>query len=168
MASIKLFFVALGLLGVMTADVSSDQVARPAISGPSTTSPAFGGKALINGTVVDVNGTPLQNAVVRLRNLTSKQVEQVATANRLGQFALAVRPDVPYVVEIVDGAERILAVGDIIIVQSGDVSTVVISIPTRLPANTGIFTDTVGSVLTAAAGLGLTTLPSAPPLSPER
>jgi hypothetical protein len=160
----------IGLVALTTASVSS-QVVKPITPlGPSTT---FGyatkkGTALINGTATDNNAAPLPNATVRLRNLASNQIEQVTTANQLGQFTFIAQPEIPYVVEIADRVGRILAVGDIITTQAGDVAGAIISIPSRVPAVAGMFGETASSVASASTGAGITVLDPLPPLSPEK
>ena len=61
-------------------------------------------RSLINGVAIDGDQTPLPNATVRLRNLDTNEIEQVVTANELGEFSFIARPDVPYIVEIADQA----------------------------------------------------------------
>jgi hypothetical protein len=158
------------LLASMAGSVSA-QIIKPVLPlGPSNTVGynIKNGQALITGTAIDDNALPLPNASLRLRNLVSKQIEQVATANYLGEFAFLARPEVPYVVEITDRVGHILAVGDIITAQSGDVAGALISIPSRVPAVAGVFGDTAASVASAATGTGITVIEPQPPLSPEK
>ena len=89
----------------------------------------------------------MPNATVRLRNLAANQIEQVVTANQIGQFTFIARPEIPYVVEIADRVGRILAVGDIITAQAGEVAGAIIAIPSRLPAVAGVFGNTASSVV---------------------
>jgi hypothetical protein len=164
------FYLTASLIAVTTA-AGSSQVAKPlGPLGPSTTlgSARKNGQALINGIAVDNNALPLPNATVRLRNLAVNQIEQVAMSNRAGQFTFVARPEVPYVVEVADRLGRILAVGDIITVQAGDVAGSVVSIPSRLPATAGLFGETASSILAAATNLGIAVIDPLPPLSPEK
>ena len=121
------FTVAAVLLS--TAVVSAQTTLPIGRIGPSTTATTptqATGKAVISGTAVDASDTPIPNATVRLRNLVTTQIDQTAVTGSRGQFTFSVRPDVPYVVEIVDAPGRILAVGDVVIPASGDaVATVV-------------------------------------------
>lgn len=161
------------LAGVfLSAALVSGQIVRPvAPLGPSATTTSEGaGQALISGTAVDAGEAPLPNATVRLRNLQTNQVEKETTANPVGEFTFAARPEVPYVVEIADAAGRVVAVGDVIIAQAGDVAGAIVAIPTKLPALAGMFTDTAGSVVSAATGTGVTAIGTGvmPSLSPER
>lgn len=166
----------LALFAVAGASAQVGPIVRPiGPLGPDSTIGALAGRAaagqaMINGTAVDTNAAPLPNATVRLRNLQTNQIEQISTANQVGEFSFSAVPDVPYVVEIADYAGRIVAVGDVITAQAGEVAGAVVAIPTRLPALAGIFSDTAGSVVSAAAGTGITAVESAvlPLLSPER
>lgn len=156
-----------------TALVSAQTTLPVGPIGPSTTAttPTQGtGKAVISGTAVDAGEAPIPNATVRLRNLVTTQIDQTAVTGSSGRFTFPVRADVPYVVEIVDGSGRILAVGDVVIPASGDAVATIVAIPAKLPTFAGMFTDTAGSVLSAATGLGLTTIQAGvmPFLSPER
>lgn len=127
-------------------------------------------QSMIHGTAVDTSASPVPNATVRLRNLQSNQVEQVSRANQIGEFTFVAQPEIPYVVEIADQAGNIIAVGDVITAQAGEVAGAMVAIPTRLPALTGVFGETAGSVISAATGTGITAVEAtvAPFLSPER
>jgi hypothetical protein len=168
------------LAGVMlaTSIVSAQQAA-----GPGTTvakAPRQGAKAaaqraardirsLINGTAVDTNQAPLPNAIIRLRNLNVNEIEQVVTANQAGEFSVVARPGVPYVLEIADHAGRVLAVGDVIVANAGEVASAVVALPSKLPALAGVFGDTASSVMSAASGTGLTVVdPALPKVSPNQ
>jgi hypothetical protein len=127
-------------------------------------------ESMIHGTAVDANARPLPNISVRLRNLESTKIEQVSRANEVGEFTFIAKPEVPYVVEVADEAGHIIAVGDVITAQAGDVAGAMVIIPTRLPAIAGVFGESAGSVVSAATGTGLTALDAtvAPLVSPER
>ncbi len=163
-------YLTVGLFAVMTVSASSQVVKPVGALGPATTTgySTKGGQALINGTAVDNHSVPLPNATVRLRNLAANQIEQVVTANQVGQFTFIARPEIPYVVEIADRLGRILAVGDIITAQAGDVAGAIIAIPSRLPAVAGVFGNTASSVFSAASSTGIAVIEPPPPLSPEK
>ena len=125
-------------------------------------------RSLINGVAIDSDQTPMPNATIRLRNLEANEIEQIVTSNGLGEFSFVARPDVPYVVEIADRAGRIVAVGDVIMANAGEVAGAVVTLPSRLPALAGVFGDTASSVMSAATGTGLTVVdPTLPKLSPR-
>jgi hypothetical protein len=126
-------------------------------------------KSIINGVALDSAQARIPNAKLRLRNLESNDVEQVGTANELGEFSFIAQPNVPYVVEIADHAGRVVAVGDVIMANTGEVAATVVSLPTRLPALAGVFGNTASSVISAATSAGLTVMdPSQPKVSPTR
>ena len=129
-----------------------------------------GAQSMIHGIVVDSNDSPLPNVTVQLRNLQTTKVEQVSTANEVGEFTFVALPDIPYVVEIANQSGQIIAVGDVITTQAGEVAGAIVAIPTRLPVLSGVFGETASSVISAATGTGLTAADatSGPFLSPER
>ena len=166
------------LAGVVlsTSIVSAQQAVRPVTAvkaRPTVTAaahkPAREVKSIINGVAIDSNQTRLPNATVRLRNLEINDIEQVVTANELGEFSFVAQPNVPYVVEVADVSGRVVAVGDVIIANAGEVAGAVVSLPGRLPALAGVFGDTASSVISAATGTGLTVVdPEQPKVSPTR
>jgi hypothetical protein len=126
-------------------------------------------RSLINGVAIDSTQQPLPNVSVRLRNLAANEIEQTVASNARGEFSFAARPEVPYVLEIADQAGRIVAVGDVIVVNAGEVAGAVVALPSRLPALAGVFGETASSVISAATGTGLTVVdPTLPKVSPRR
>jgi hypothetical protein len=167
--------VALAGLVLSTSMVTAQQAVRPVVktAGQSAKAAAQRGpkdiRSLINGVAIDSDQTPLPNATIRLRNIEQNAIEQVVTANELGEFSFIARPDVAYVVEIADHAGRVVAVGDVIMANAGEVAGAVVTLPSRLPALAGVFGDTASSVMSAATGTGLTVVdPALPKVSPSR
>ncbi len=169
--------VALAGVVLSTSIVSAQQAVRPgtaAVKAARQSASAAAQRAakdirsLINGVALDTDQTPLPNATIRLRNLDENKIEQVVTANDLGEFSFIALPDVAYVVEIVDQAGRVVAVGDVIMANVGEVAGAIVTLPSRLPALAGVFGDTASSVMSAATGTGLTVVdPTLPKLSPR-
>jgi Carboxypeptidase regulatory-like domain len=116
-----------------------------------------GTKSVIHGKVVDASASPQPNVTVRLRNMTQNRVEQKSVSDRKGEFTFAAQPEVPYVVEVVDQAGRVLAVGDATVVRFGEVASALVTLPSNLPSAAGILGNTAGSVIAAATGIGITT-----------
>ena len=169
--------VALAAVVLSSSIVSAQQAVRPGTAAVKASRPTANVvpraegeiRSLINGVALDSNQNPLPNAIVRLRDLEVNEIEQVMTANRLGEFSFTARPDIPYVVEIADQAGRIVAVGDVITANAGEVAGAVVALPSRLPALAGVFGDTASSVMSAATGTGLTVVdPTLPKVSPTR
>jgi hypothetical protein len=156
--------LAVALAGVVlsTSIVSAQQVAsvsvvktvRPAVKAGSLRA-GQEARSLINGVAMDSDRHPLKQVRVRLRNLEINEVEQTATSGERGEFSFSVRPDVPYVVELTDRTGRVVAVGDIVTTNVGEVAASIVSLPARLPALAGVFADTASSVISAATGTGL-------------
>jgi hypothetical protein len=165
----------LALLGAFLAGVtvlaqgpSAARMIAPPRAG-TTSGVGASDRALIRGTAVDRNSRPVPNANVRLRNLQTKQIEQVSSANSLGEFTFVAQPEMPYVVELADQAGRIVAVGDVMTMQAGQVAGALVVFPSQLPAAAGFFGDTARSVMSAATSTGLTAVQAtnAPLVSPE-
>lgn len=125
--------------------------------------------SLIQGVVRNPDNTPLPSATVRLRNLETNQIEQITVANLAGEFSFVTQPNIPYLIEVADTFGRVVAVGDLFSMQAGEVVGQVVTLPARLKAVAGLFADSVSSILSAAAGVGLTAIePTPPPDSPSR
>ena len=157
-------FIALGIL--FSATLMSAQT-KPVLMGSPT---GVEGEALIKGMAVDADARPISDAPVRLRNLDTKEIEQKSTTNAVGEFTFTVKPGIPYVVEIAGKNGRILAVGDVIIAQPGEVVSALLSIAAKVSGGAGLFSDSLGSVISAAAGMGVTAVETTvrPFVSPER
>ncbi|MCM3880910.1 MAG: hypothetical protein ND807_12450 [Vicinamibacterales bacterium] len=127
-------------------------------------------QSLLNGRAVDANQKPLADATIRLRNLQTKQIEQVTVSDNKGEFSFVVRPDTPYVAEIADQTGRTLAAGDVVNAQAGDAAATLVALPAKLPASGAIFGDTAASVMAAVTGIGVTVLQTGvlPVASPEK
>jgi hypothetical protein len=165
----------LALLGAFLAGVtvlaqgpSAARMVAPPRAGTATGVGASN-RAVIRGTAVDRSAKPVPNTAVRLRNLQTNQIEQVSSANSLGEFIFVAQPEMPYVVELADRAGEIVAVGDVITMQAGEVAGAVVVLPSQLPAVAGFFGDTASSVMSAATSTGLTAVHAtdAPLVSPE-
>jgi hypothetical protein len=169
--------VALAGVVLATSILSGQQAVRPgtaAVNAARQTANAAAQRAarniksLINGVAVDSDQTPIPRATIRLRNLDKNDIEQVVTSNELGEFSFVAQPNVPYIVEVADQAGRIVAVGDVVMANAGEVAGAVVTLPSRLPAIAGVFGDTASSVMSAATGTGLTVVdPTLPKLSPR-
>ena len=168
-----------GLAGVVlsTSVLSAQQAVRPATTAQQARQSATAAaprtavqtQSLINGVTLKEDQTPLAKANVRLRNLDVNAIEQTVTSNELGRFSFMARPQVPYVVEIVDQAGRTLAVGDVIVANAGEVAGARLMLPTHLPALAVVFDETASAVTAAATDSGLTvTDPNLPKLSPRQ
>src|SRR5215216_7344531 len=154
----KMRLTALAGVVLSTVIVSAQQAVRPdgasikahQTAGAAAQKSAKDVKSITNGVATDSRQARIPNATIRLRNLEINDIEQVITANALGEFSFVAQPNVPYVVEIADQAGRVIAVGDVILANAGEVAGAVVSLPGRLPALAGVFGDTASSVISAA------------------
>lgn len=166
------------LVGVVlsTSIVSAEQSVRPVSTATAARSAVKAGsvhaagaaRSLINGTAVDSNRQPLKNVRLRLRNLDVNSIEQTTMSNERGEFSFAVKAEVTYVVELTDQSGKVVAVGDVVRTNVGEVAGAIVALPSRLPALAGMFGDTASSVISAATGTGLTVVdPTLPKVSPR-
>jgi hypothetical protein len=132
-------------------------------------------------------GEPTRGGEIKLWQLSDgKLVKEFKNVHSDAVFALDFTPDGKYlasgaadkfarVVEVADQAGRVLAVGDVVAVRTGEVASALVTLPAHLPS-ASVLGATAGSVISAAAGIGVTTLQlataarlePAPPASPEQ
>ena len=124
-------------------------------------------RAVVAGSVVDQDRAPLPDAQVRVRNLRTSRIDQTAAANHKGEFRFLVDSDTPYVIELVDSEARIVSISDVITLNKGEVSGILLTGTSRASL-AQFFGNTTGAVAAALSGFGLTSLHAAPPLSPEK
>lgn len=125
--------------------------------------------SIIHGSAVRSDRSPLPNARVQLRNLSSGRIEDITMTNHVGEFSFVADPGSSYVVELADDAGRILAAGGILTAQGGETLGALVMLPTRLPTLAGLFGNSAGAIVSAAAGTGITAVTStSPPASPEQ
>ena len=141
----------MALAGVVlsTSIVSAQQAVRPGTAASAAPVCRSRGAArrkdirsLINGVAIDSDQIAAAERHGSPAKSRDNEIEQVVTANARGEFTFVARPDVPYVVEIADQAGRIVAVGDVIVANAGEVAGAIVPLPSRLPALAGLFGDT--------------------------
>ncbi|MDO8678287.1 MAG: carboxypeptidase-like regulatory domain-containing protein [Acidobacteriota bacterium] len=100
----KISLVGFGLIVAVGAGVTAQQMVPPEstlkfvqVWRPSTVT----GQTQIIGMVIDIFQVPVANAKVRLRNLNTGRIEQLAETNELGEYAFEVVEPGTYVVETV-------------------------------------------------------------------
>jgi hypothetical protein len=130
-------------------------------------------EATIQGRVLDRNAHPYPNAIVRLRNLLTHQLEDTSTSGETGEFMFLVKPGIPYVVEVGDELGRVLAVSNAITPLGGEAvaATVSTTLTSQVASVAGLFRESAGLVLSAASSAGVTALSAwelPPPASPEK
>jgi hypothetical protein len=130
--------------------------------------PAQSGSSVINGVAVYSNRAPVPYANVRLRNLATGDVEQLATANYAGEFSFFADPASSYVIEVLDEAGRIMATAAVATAQAGRTAALMVVLP-KAASVAALFGNVAGAVVSAAAGIGITAVTTTdPPESPEK
>ena len=145
----------------------------PAARHVQNAAPSARNQATIQGTVLDRNARPYPNAIVRLRNLLTHELDDTSTSSEAGTFMFVVKPGIPYVVEVGDEVGRVLAVGTAITPLGGEavIATVSTTLASRATSLAGLFRDSAGLVLSVASSAGVTALSAwqpPPPASPEK
>jgi hypothetical protein len=114
------------------------------------------------------DGTPLPEAILRLRNLETGRGVARTTGNADGRFRFeAINPGV-YVVELLARDDKVLAVGDVFAVTAGGQAVTLVRLSSRAPWVGGFFGNAAAAVIAAASTLGVTaTGSSGRPVSPQ-
>ncbi len=109
----------------------------------------------ISGFAKEAGGQPAANVVVRLRNVENGQIAGVVRTEPTGAFTFANVPAGSYVVEIVDGAGRVLATGASIgLAQKATVGGIIVTLPASAKA-AAVVGAAGGSFWSSGAGIAL-------------
>lgn len=110
----------------------------------------------IIGTAWHHDNSPVSNALLRLRNVTTGRIVMGTQANVQGRFTfLQVLPG-SYIVELVDANGDIRAVGQMFSLGAGETVATFIRLGTEVPWFSGFFANAAAAVLAIAAALGVT------------
>ena len=139
--------VVIGLLTVAALSHANGRVAGSAARGTS-----------IVGNAWTAANTPIANAQLRLRNVTTGKIEAHAIANEAGQFTFANIEGGSYVVELINEAGRVLTVGHVFSIAPGETVGTFVRLGTKVPWFSGFFGNTAAAAASAAASEGITAL----------
>ena len=113
--------------------------------------------------------TPIANARLRLRDVTTGHVEATTVANEFGRFTFTGIEGGSYVVELVSDSGKILTVGHVFAINSGETVATFVRLGTHVPWFTSFFSNAAAAAATVAAAQGVTALaPTSPPASRAR
>ena len=114
--------------------------------------------------------TPVPNARVRLRSVTTGKVAQMTVANASGEFSFVDVPVGTYIVELLSDDGKILGISGVVAVQRGESIATFVRVASRRSSLGAIFTNAAAAVSAAAASTGITALsPDAMrPASPQK
>jgi hypothetical protein len=140
-------------LALGAAPVATPVLAQAPVRPAGSSSPRAGA---VSGTAWHADNSPVSRALVRLRNITSGQVVLGAQADAAGRFAFEPVPPGSYLVELVDEAGSVRAVGQTFSVGAGETIATFVRLAARDRWFDGFFGNAAAAALSAAASLGLT------------
>jgi len=104
------------------------------------------------------DNAPIEHAKLRLRNVANGKIEATATADETGRFTFTNIDAGSYVVEVVNDAGKILAVGHSFSIAPGETIGTFVRLGARAPWFTGFFTNTAVAATSSASSQGITAL----------
>jgi hypothetical protein len=119
--------------------------------------PASRGTAIL-GNAWTANNNPIPRARLRLRNVASGKVAAVTLADEAGRFSFTNIESGSYVVELVNDAAAVLALGHVFSIAPGETVATFVRLGTRVPWFSGFFGNAAGAVASSAASQGITAL----------
>ena len=112
----------------------------------------------VTGTVWRADDTPLANAALQLRDVTTGQVVRVTRADELGRFTFLKVSAGSYVVELVDDRRTVLALGETFTIGPSDTVATFIRLGARTAWYNGFLGNAAAAAIAAAATVGVTAL----------
>jgi len=129
---------------------------------------AVGRSTAVHGVVWKADNTAFPNSAVRLRNLETGRVDAAATANEEGRFTFDNLEGGSYVIELVDGDGKVIALGQTFRVEPGETVATFVRLGAPQRRLAGLFSNAAAAVISAASSAGVTAIGSqAPPASPQ-
>ena len=123
-----------------------------------TAAPRAAPAAAVQGNAWTAQNTAVPHARLRLRDVETGKIASAAQANEAGLFAFGNVEPGAYVVELVDGLGKVLAVGSRFAIASGESVTTFVRLPPAQSWFSDFFGNAAAAVASSAAGLGITAL----------
>ncbi len=144
---------------VAAAFVASVCVTGVAFGANDQTAPTASGRVTtVQGTAWNADNTPVKNAHVRLRNVTTGRIETTAIGDDSGRFTFSNIDGGTYLVELVSESGRILAVGQVFTIAPGETVATFVRLGTKVPWFVGFFNSAAAAATSVAAAQGITAL----------
>jgi hypothetical protein len=121
-------------------------------------SPVDAPKTSILGAAWNVDNAPIPQATLRLRDVVTGRAVAVSRANDAGQFAFENIEGGSYVVELLNDAGKVQAIGHIFTIAPGETVATFVRLEAKVPWAVAFFTNTANAVASAAASQGITAL----------
>ena len=110
----------------------------------------------ITGTALQANDTPIPEALLRLRDVTSGRIVARTQADGAGRFIFAPVAPGTYVVELVNEEGRVLAVGQTLNMSAGGTVATAVKLGAQAGWSGRFFTNVAAAVIATASSLGVT------------
>ncbi len=118
------------------------------------------GLGVVIGTAWKGDTQPYPQPRIRLRNIATGRTVARTIGDGQGRFQFErVEPNA-YVVELVSGDDKVLAVGDLFGVPPGGQATTVVRLSSKTPWVAGFFANAAASAISAASAIGVTAIGS--------
>ena len=150
--------VAALLLAVTDSAVATSQA--PPSPQPSATPTTTTGLGVVIGTAWKGDTQPYPQPRIRLRNIATGRTVARTIGDAQGRFRFAGVEPSAYVVELVSGDDRVLAVSDLFGVPSGGQASTVVRLSSKTPWAAGFFSNAAASAISAASAIGVTAIGS--------
>ena len=138
-----------------------------AIPGVLAQSERAAGAARITGGVWDAGDRGVGGVGVRLRNVTTGDIQASMRTDNAGQFLFQGVDAGSYVVEVVNGNGTIAAVGQSFAVGAGESVATFVRLGPKVPLMAGFFSNAAAAAVATAASLGVTAItPAGQNISP--
>ena len=149
--------VAALLLAVTEIPVATAQAPPSPQPSPAATTAGLG---VVIGTAWKGDTQPYPQPRIRLRNIATGRTVARTIGDGQGRFRFErVEPNA-YVVELVSGDDKVLAVGDLFGVPPGGQATTVVRLSSKTPWVAGFFGNAAASAISAASAIGVTAIGS--------
>ena len=136
--------------------------ASPSLADPNSA-------ATVIGNVWGADGRPVANLALRLRDVVSGRVESTTSSIDGGEFRFENVSGSTYVVECLDERGTVIAVGVTFSVAPGETVAIFVRLGSQGRRTAGFFHSIAASVVSAAAGVGVTAIGTpGRPISPNR
>lgn len=160
------FAAAIGLIAVSGLCAFAQAVPPPSSAAPLALAKAVDAhNGLVAGSAWNADNSGIPGAKLRLRNVSTGKITASTIADQLGQFRFEAAPG-SYLIELVDEAGKLLAVGQVFSVGVGESVATFVRLGNHVPWVAGFFTNAAAAAISAAAAQGVTALaPVARPAS---
>ncbi|HEY7059418.1 MAG TPA: carboxypeptidase-like regulatory domain-containing protein [Vicinamibacterales bacterium] len=158
----------IGLLVLTAVVCPATQASReqaPAAKAAATTVTATHSTSVV-GSAWNADNSGIPGARLRMRDVSTNKIVAAAVADQLGQFRFDNVAPGSYLIELVEESGKLVAVGQVFTIATGETVATFVRLGTRVPWFAGFFSNAAASAIAAAASEGVTALaPVARPVS---